>query len=848
MAETGNPKYKLVGQPYQLPDLVAKVTGRSKYAEDFRSEGMLFCKLLLSPHPHAKILSIDTSEAMAMPGVMAVLTGEEMPLPPAGFQLGESREYATSAAVKPEVAIASEPLYQGEPVLAVAAVDELTAAEAIEKIKIKYQPLPFAIDPLETLKPNSPNPRLEGNVWLGARVGTLKFTEAQAAELEAGRLPFLDDAPQKWQIGDVDAAMKKADYILDETVIHQSSSHAPLESRSAMAYWRNGKLYLHGSTQSTVQTVASISTWVGIPEDQIVLISEYTGGGFGGKIPGAQSMAIPALLAKKTGRPVMMRISREEENYIGRARTGVHMRAKIGFRKDGRVLAIDVCTIGDCGPYGSQGDFGNVANIATALYMPETIRFRGIGVITNTPPRVSQRAPGGEQSAALFEPLIAKAARHLGVDQVEMRKVNAAVTGGEFGPPPTPPVAGGRGGRGAAAAAGAPAGPPPGRNRFTGAFLKEALDKGAEMFNWTERIKRNGQRVGSKVTGVGVGIGTFGAGALGYDGLMTLREDGRLYIHQGIGNLGTGSVMDTARFAAEVVEMPWEKCEVIWGDTSKNLPWTCRQGGSSTTHAHTRANYAGGMDLRQKLQEIAAKDLGGKPEDYVLGNERVTRKGGGASMTYAQAAKRAIALGGKYDGHELPENINKWTRTSASKMTGLGVMGVGNDNYGRKGITQGFACGFAEIEVDTETGEFKVIEYVGVADVGTVINPRGLHAQIMGGAIQGLGQMKSQRWTYDGRYGVSLSNRFHYNKPPTILDIPQKISAEAVHIPDPQSPAGAKGIGEPSICAGVATIICTLTAALGDDYLRRTPATPSLILASIEAGKRSDNLGLRVNV
>ena len=148
-------------------------------------------------------------------------------------------------------------------------------------------------------------------------------------------------------------------------------------------------------------------------------------------------MAIPAVLSKKAGgRPVQMRISREEENYIGRARPGIHLRARIGFRKDGRIIAMDMCAISDCGPYANQGDAGTLGSTATALYNPETMRFRAISVLTNTPPRVAQRAPGGEQASAMLEPLISKAGRQLGVDQVEIRKINAPRTGSEFGAPP----------------------------------------------------------------------------------------------------------------------------------------------------------------------------------------------------------------------------------------------------------------------------------------------------------------------------------------------------------------------------------------------------------------------------
>lgn len=881
-------KYKLIGQPYVLPDIVAKVTGRAKYAEDFRAEGMLFARLLLSPLPHARIRRIDTRAALAMPGVVAVLTGDDVPKPQQPMQQGEAP--AQRANTVPEVALATEPLYQGEPIAAVAAVDELTAAEAIEKIKVEYEPLPFVVDPIVTLRPGGPNARAEGNVWRPPQVAEFKIPEAALAELDEGKIPFLEDTPVSWQVGDVEAGFKRADYILDETIIHQSTGHQPMEPRTAMALWQNGKLYLYGSTQSVSRTVANVAQWVNIPQDQVVVISEYCGGGFGGKIPGAQTMAIPALLSKKTGRPVQMRISREEENYIGRARPGMHMRTRIGFRKDGRVTAMDMCVIGDCGPYANQGDVGTVGSNATTLYNPESIRFRGIAVLTNTPPRVSQRAPGGEQAAAMFEPLISKAARHLGVDQVEIRKINAPVTGSEFGPPPPAGAGGGRGrGAGAAAAAtggraGAPSGPPavaqpqsleqgratgrgqetagqvpgqqpvaaaappaaPRRAFFTSCYLREALDKGAELFKWEERKLRNGQRRGTKVTGVAVGIGSYTSGSIAMDGLLLIRPDGKVYVQTGIGNLGTGSVMDSSRIVAEELNVPWERIEVVWGDTSKHLAWSSAQAGSQTIHAHTRANLAAAQDLKRKLQEIAAMELGGRPESYVVANERVSS--GGRGLTFAQAAERAIKLGGKYDGHEVPKDINDMTKASVTALAGSGLIGAARDNFGRKGNTQSWVAGFAEVEVDVETGEYKLVDYCAVTDCGTVINPRGLAGQLHGGGVQGFGQIRSQKWVYDQRYGVSLANRFHYNKPPTMLDIPlHEMAFAAVEIPDPQTPIGAKGIGEPAICAGAAAAICAVNAAIGDDYLRRTPATPSMIVASLDAGRRIDP-GLETHV
>jgi CO/xanthine dehydrogenase Mo-binding subunit len=330
--------------------------------------------------------------------------------------------------------------------------------------------------------------------------------------------------------------------------------------------------------------------------------------------------------------------------------------------------------------------------------------------------------------------------------------------------------------------------------------------------------------------------------------MIAILPDGTLNLYSGVGNIGTLSVHDTARVAAEVLDVPWEKCTVIWGDTSKHLPWSSRQGGSQTIHATSRANHAAAMDARQKLLEIAAKDLGGQPEDYTIGNQRVFRKGdAGRGMSYAQAAKRAIELGGKYDGHEVAKDLNVMTKESAKALAGVGLMGVAKDNYGRKGATQAFVAGFAEVEVDIETGEYRILDYLCVADCGTVVNPRGLEGQLHGGAIQGIGYTRSQKWVYDREYGAPLAKRFHHNRPPTILDIPKHMDWDAVNLPDPQTPVGAKGIAEAAVGAGAAAVRCALAAAIGDDYVRRTPVGIDMILASLEAKRRVDG-GLSSNV
>ena len=805
--------YRLIGKNYTPPDLVAKVTGRAKYAEDFRADGMLFCKLLVSPMPHARVRSLDVRAALAMPGVKAILTADDLP------DLGGA-----------ERALTNEPFYPGEPIAAVAAVDELTAAEAVERIEIDLEPLPFVVDPLESLRPGGPNARLQGNVWgppqppaPGAAgppppppVQTLKWTEQDFEDEASGQLP-MGKAVEEWSFGDLDKGFKEAALVLDETVVVQSTGHHPMETRSAMAYWRNGKLYLHASTQSVIRTVDGVARWVGIDPSQVVLICEYTGGGFGSKGGGAVSMAIPALLSKKANAPVMMRISREDECYIGRARTNMTGRVKVGFRKDGRITALDLFILQDNGSYGPMGDHRSAGNAASLIYQPEAMRWRAINVLTNTPPRSQQRSPGPMQANAIVEPAITKAGMKLGIDQIEIRKINSPEGKALYGAPA-------QGGQ---------------RRHITSAFVKQALDRGAELFNWNERKARAGTRRGSKVRGVGVTVGPHGAGSIGFDGLMTLRPDGRLYVQSGVGNLGTHSVIDLARVAAEILVMPWEKVEVVWGDTSKGLPWSCLSVGSQTTHAMTRANHAGAMDAKRKLQEIAARDLGGSPDDYDIGNERVYRRGSPArGLTYAQAAQRAVELGGRYDGHELPGDIHAVTKAAASSLVGLGLMGVAKDTYPRDGDTYSFVVGFAEVEVDVETGKVVLIDYLGVGDVGTVINPRSLGGQIKGGSCLGIAHALCQKWVIDPQYGLSLANRFHYNKPLTILDIPAEMQWAALDLPDPETPVGARGVGEPPVGAGYGAVVNAIAAAVGEDAFRRAPVTPDLVLMSVEHGRR----------
>ena len=353
---------------------------------------------------------------------------------------------------------------------------------------------------------------------------------------------------------------------------------------------------------------------------------------------------------------------------------------------------------------------------------------------------------------------------------------------------------------------------------------------------------RSKQRNGTKVTGIGAAISSYSAGTSGIDGLLVIRPDGKVAIHTGVGNLGTESFSDTSRTAMEALDTPWEQAEVVWGDTSKHLPWSAIQGGSMTTHAHTRSNWAAGLEAKKRLQEIAADRFGGSADGFQVADGRVYR--GGQSMTFAQAAERAIEMGGVYDGSELPEDINEMTTRSATALQGSGLVVAIKDNYETGGRNMSYVIGFAEVEVDVETGAVQLVDYKASAEVGTVLHPTNLVAQVHGGGVQGFGVALGQKWVMDPQWGLHVAKRFYSNRPPSILDVPheKEMDFSSPNLPDPFSPIGARGVGEPPVGAAAGAVLNAIADALGDDvYFNRSPIMRDMILTKLNNEPEAHN-------
>ena len=775
-----NPKYKLIGQNYELPDLVAKVTGRAKYAEDFRADGMLFAKLLLSPVPHARIRRVDASAALAMPGVVAVITGEDIPKPQQPMQLGEAAaaasQHASGGRARKRAAL------PGRADCGRGGDRRADRADAIEKIKVEYEPLPFVVDPMVTLRPGGPNPRAEGNIWRPPQVQEMKISEAEVAELDAGRIPLLENTPD--QVG-----RRRRRRRLQERGLHpRRDARAPVHRPPA-----DGAAHGDGVLAERQAVPARL--------DAV------------GRAHGRERRAVgrhPAGSGRRHQRVHRRRVRRQDSGRADDGDSGdpveedrpsrddAHQRAKKRTTSAARVRAF-ICARRSasarmaaslrwtCARSETAGRTpiramsARWAATATALYNPETMRFRGVAVLTNTPPRVSQRAPGGEQAAAMLEPMISKAARHLGVDQVEIRKINAPVTGSEFGPPPPPAAAGaaaaarrrvrrsrwcaGRSSGGRAAAAGgagtrhgkrsggggqvpgqqpvAAAAPPaaPQRSFFTSCHLREALDHGASSSTGTSASCATASATAPKSRASASASAPTRPVRLRWTDCLLVRHDGKLYVHSGIGNLGTGSVMDCSRMVAEVLEHAVGTDARSSGATRASTWHGARRRRAARRFMRTRARTTRRrMDAKQKLQEIAAQELGGSPDELRPSrNERVVPKGPARDDVRA-GGDAAIKLGGKYDGHEMPNDINDDDEdVGRQRLAGQGLMGVARDNFGRKGNTQSWVAGFAEVEVDVETGEYQLVDYLAVADCRHRASTRAAwRAQLHGGGDAGL--------------------------------------------------------------------------------------------------------------
>jgi CO/xanthine dehydrogenase Mo-binding subunit len=381
----------VVGKSLPKVDADAKVRGRQRYADDLRVPRMLIGKLLRSTRPHALIRRLDVSGALELPGVQAVLTGEHLPIP-----------YGILPVSQDEHALALEKVrYMGEPVAAVAAIDEETAERALDLIEIEYEDLPAAMSISEALRPDTPLIHGEGEGPNVDRVAALEF-------------------------GDVDAGLEEADHVREDVFFYEGSTHMPIEEHSVLAAWDGGKLTVTTSTQNPHYVHRTLAKVLDVPTSRIRVIAVPVGGGFGGKCDPFPHELVAAKLAAVTDRPVKITLTREEVFYTHRGRHPVLMEVRSGFTTDGKMTALSFRNMLDGGGFGSYGaatTYDTGALQATTYDVP-AYRFEAVRVLTNKPPCGPKRGHGTPQPRYALECHLDKVAEDLGIDPVELRRRN----------------------------------------------------------------------------------------------------------------------------------------------------------------------------------------------------------------------------------------------------------------------------------------------------------------------------------------------------------------------------------------------------------------------------------------
>jgi CO/xanthine dehydrogenase Mo-binding subunit len=759
---------KGVGVSIPRPDGPEKVTGRVQYVADIQPKGLLHAKLLRSPHAHAKIVSIDTTAARALPGVRAVLTAKDIP------HLKKKAPTRAHAVLAIDRAV-----FMGQPVAAVAADELAIAEEALDLIKVEYQVLPASIDPLKAMLPGAP-PVADAGTEADTSEA-LAHSAVAIAKSEAPAKAVNISQQARLQRGDPAAGFAQSDHVLEKTyrvpMVHQGY----LEAHAVLADWdRNGLLTLWASTQGSFNTRSEVADVLGIPENQIRVIPVECGGGFGGKIR-ALCEPITAVLAQVTKRPVRYVMTRREELQAGMPAPQVIIKLKTGVKRDGTLMALDAETVIDSGAY-SGAVLAVSAVFLGSMYKWPSFDIRGFEVLTHKPSVAAYRAPVAPQTIFAIESHMEQIARDLDLDSVEFRMRHLIQPGD--------PMVNGQ--------------------PWQSNGAKQVLARIAEHPHWKSRKQwvagagKNGKR-----RGVGLALGGWLGGLQPTGATVRLNPDGSLAVLTGQVDIA-GTNISLAQIAASAYGVDTDLVRITTGDTDV-APMTGLSAGSKTIYTVGAAVLQAAEDARRQTFEIAAAELEASVHDLELVDGKVTVRGmPDKGITLATIGKK----GNLYMSKTPP------------------VLGKANPAFSQQ--APGFAAQLARLEVDPDTGEVTLLDFVIVQDVGKAINPLGVEGQMQGGAVQSLGMALTEGLIFDDSGRLTNPSLLDYRKL-TAADLPN-LETIIVEVPAPAGPFGARGVGEPPIIPAPAAIANAIQNATGA-RLTELPMSPERIALALVNGK-----------
>jgi CO/xanthine dehydrogenase Mo-binding subunit len=749
-------KFSVVGHRVQRVEGYDKVTGESKYIADIQLPGMLTGKILRSPYPHARILHIDISKAAKLRGVRAVVTAEDTIKRPWGAFFAD--QYILSV---------GKTRYVGEEVAAVAALDGDVAEEAIDLIEVEWEPLPAVFDAEQAMQDGAPliHEDKPNNI-------------AMTMDIERGN---------------VEKAFAESDLVIEDTFQSMPQWHCAIETIGSVAqYAPDGKYTIYMNTQTLFSARLRIAAALGVPESDVRIIQSAVGGGFGGKSCDDNNALVAAVLARKAGKPVKIINSREEEFLAGcRPRVFMKINVKLGFKRDGRIRAKHIRVIADNGAYSAKAPAitGVAAMRHDTCYKYTDVKTQAYLVYTNKIPTGAFRGFGNPSAEWAVEQAIDIGAHQLGMDPMEVARVNAAEAGYVS----------------------------PHGNRVTSCELKQCLDMTETMMDWKNKRAEKKPNTG---LGLACTVHVSGKRHFGdYDGssaTIKINEDGKALILSGEGECGQGVHTVMCQIAAEELGIPVEDVEISRADT--DLTTFCLGAfASRLTYISGNAVKNAATAAKKQLFEQAAEILEANPDDLVIHGGRVSVKGAEhKSVTVADVARARlfrhngapIVASGSFDADSVLPDSTRFGNES------------GAYNYGAQA---------AYVSVDQETGQVKVLQYVIASDCGTVIYPIGAEGQVEGGLAQGIGYALTEGLQFDE--GRPVNPNFSDYRIPSMRDMPPLIHAFADSY-EPTGPFGAKGLGELNMDPTAAVISNAIFDAVGV-RIRDLPITPEKVLRAL---------------
>ncbi|MBF6589230.1 MAG: xanthine dehydrogenase family protein molybdopterin-binding subunit [Ktedonobacterales bacterium] len=730
---------KIVGQGTPRVDARERVTGAARYTYDIQLPGMLYAAALRSPHAHARVTRVDVSHAETMPGVRAIFTRENA---------GDYREPYRGTPI-----FAEELLFAGMEVALVVAETHAQAADAAARIAVEYEPLPFVAAPEAALAPDAP------------KVSTGFETNSISAEW-----------PKTYERGSVERGLAEADVTIEVSFETPTALHNSLETHGAVASWDGRTLMVWSSTQDIFGARDQISKALGLQKNQVEVITQYMGGGFGSKFGAHESGLLAAYAAMKLGRPVHYLLSRTEENLAAGNRPASHQAYRLGATRDGTLTALELRTVGNVGALG--GWFAPVGLPAKELYQCANVRTVDVPARTNLGTQAAFRAPGVVEGMAGLEVAMDRLAFTLGLDPLALRRKNFAERYQLLDRP------------------------------YAVKTLLQAYDIGAERIGWAtrdapERRYPRGQE-GASRRGVGMASQVWGGdGGPPAQAITKLLPDGSAVVLTGTQDIGTGTRTVLAQVAAEELGYPLERVRVELGDTEYGL-FSPPSGGSMTLASVGPAVRMAAAEARKELLEIVSHLTEAPTDALEVRDGTIFARETGREMGSVASFLEQL------DGHEV---------------TGKGMRGPNAEEV----TVRTFGAHFAEVEVDIGTGQVRVVRIVAVHDCGRVVNPLTFSSQIEGGIIQGLGFALMEQRIVDARLGTVLNPNLGDYKVPTIRDVPE---IDIVIIGEANVRAntlGALGAGEPPIIPTPGAIANAVAHAIGRP-ITALPLTPDRVL------------------